>query len=74
MNKVKISILRYGMSIHPGNIIYVVVTAACTLAGIANENGPWWLGLVIALLIFGPLYLMTSYDVGLCNWNEKENE
>ena len=68
-----INIFLYGASIHPGNPIYIVFSIACFLAGLRNEDAPWWIGLTV-LIILIPLYIYTSYDAGKETWNEKESK
>lgn len=59
--------ILYGASIHPGNGMYVVMLLLGLIAGLRNENMPWWSGFVI-LVVLVPLYLWTSYEVGKANW------
>ena len=70
---VRIKILFYGMSIHPGNFWYVIIVGACIVAGFQNENMPWWIGLC-SLVIWIPLYITTSYSVGKDNWENPAKE
>lgn len=59
--------ILYGASIHPGNGMYVVMLLMGVMAGLLNENTPWWFGFVI-LVVLVPLYMWTSYEVGKANW------
>ena len=59
--------ILYGASIHPGNDMYVVMLLIGVMAGLLNENMPWWFGFVI-LVVLVPLYMWTSYEVGKANW------
>ena len=59
--------IKYGASIHPGNLFYIAIVLACFAAGLQNENAPWWIGLVVLVFLI-PLYLWTSYEVGKANW------
>lgn len=57
----------YGASIHPGNGMYVVMLLMGVMAGLLNENMPWWFGFSI-LVVLVPMYLWSSYEVGKANW------
>lgn len=67
-----IKIILFGMSIHPGNLIYVLLMLGCFAAGLQNDNAPWWIGL-IAWIFWIPLYVATSYSVGKANFDFKAN-
>lgn len=76
--KEKLKILLYGMSIHPGNIMYFFFIFILPLAGLSNENYNGeqsfvYCGVifVVMCIIFIPLYIYTSYDVGKINYKNK---
>lgn len=68
--------LRYtfwGMREHPGNAMYVMLLFMTVFAGMLNESVSMQVGLLFGLsiysLIFIPLYIITSYQVGKANKN-----
>ena len=65
-------ITKYGMSIHPGNAMYIFIIIAFFSIGLKNKNTPWWVG-AIGLIFLVPLYVKTSYDVGCANWDFENN-
>jgi hypothetical protein len=68
-----LKILKYGMSIHPGNSTYVFLQAAMLISGIINEKAPWFIGF-FSLPILLPMYILTSYSVGKANWDYKNDK
>ena len=80
IGKEKLKILFYGMSIHPGNFIYFFFIFIVPLAGSLNEDysgtdSMIFCGIIFTIMfvIFAPLYIYTSYDVGKINYKNKDD-
>lgn len=61
----------YGIKNHPGNLYYILFLIIFMMPGIQKWNLDIFLfGLVVYFILFLPLYLITSYQIGKANREE----
>lgn len=76
--KRKLRTLLFGMSIHPGNIWYIVsclaIPAALTQRSKIDTGDALLIGAIVDLVVLLPLYIWTSYGVGKINTDQMDDQ